>query len=340
MNQRDFDVDLKQVFSVLDIGSPIGSPTSVHGGLLHRMWRVETESGTFAVKVLNPEIMSRPDAKRNFRNSERVARIARNNGICTVTARTVGNDPWLESDGSYVMVFDWIDGRMLPPEECTLKHAMKIGEVLFQIHRLNIVLDDVKPSIWSGIPEDTWKVHINDAHESVSCWQFDSATLLNDVINWSRLHQDASKKLAQRMIMSHGDLDAKNVLWDNTQSPYVIDWESAGYLNPTVELIEVAMNWSRNKDGTSDRTRFQALVRSYLQAGGTLSGDALDALYGSMGGMLGWLEYNMRRSVDNEVFSRDERHLAQKEVKQTVHQLTQFVHLIFDYAKWFEEILG
>jgi hypothetical protein len=36
-----------------DLGTPNGEMTRVAGGLTHRMWRVETDRGTFAVKDLN-----------------------------------------------------------------------------------------------------------------------------------------------------------------------------------------------------------------------------------------------------------------------------------------------
>ena len=50
----------------------------VFGGLLHKMYRVETESGTYAVKVLNSEIMRRPEALNNTINSEKVAHALEN----------------------------------------------------------------------------------------------------------------------------------------------------------------------------------------------------------------------------------------------------------------------
>ena len=340
MNQGDLNIDLGYICSLIGVGTPLGRPEPITGGLLHRMWRVETQGGTLAVKVLNPEIMSRSNAKQNFRISERAAKIANGEGICAVTAKTVGNDPWIESNGSSVMVFDWADGRTLLPEECTSEHTMRIGEILFQIHSLNIATDGLEPPTWSAIPEDTWKSHIEKARQSISCWELPWETLLHDVINWCRLFQDASDSLSKRLVISHRDLDSKNVIWKNAQTPYVIDWESAGYVNPTVDLIEAALNWSRNQDGTSDKTRFQAVIQSYVQAGGSLYGKVLDALYGTLGGMLGWLEYNMRRSVDEDVFGSDERDLAQREVKQTVHQLKKLVDIVFDYAQWVEEISG
>lgn len=146
------------------------------------------------------------------------------------------------------------------------------------------------------------------------------------------------ESLAKRFVISHRDLDSKNVIWTTDKTPYLIDWESAGYVNPTVELIEGALNWSRNQDGTSDKERFQTLIQAYLGAGGTLYGNAFDAVYGTLGDTLGWLEYNMRRSVDEGVFNTDERELGQREVKQTVRELKILNDIVFDYAKWIHEL--
>ena len=38
----------------------------VPGGFLHRMYKVDTETGSFAVKHLNPNVMKRPDAMNNY----------------------------------------------------------------------------------------------------------------------------------------------------------------------------------------------------------------------------------------------------------------------------------
>lgn len=104
------NVDLCSICDAFRLGTPQGTLQTVTGGLLHRMWRLETDYGLFAVKVLNPEIMSRPEAKTNFSVSERVAQQAYMRGIHAVLAKTVGSDPWLELNGEYVMVFDWVTG--------------------------------------------------------------------------------------------------------------------------------------------------------------------------------------------------------------------------------------
>lgn len=42
------------------------SITRLYGGLMHKMFKVETDKGVYCVKVLNPEVMARNDAYNNF----------------------------------------------------------------------------------------------------------------------------------------------------------------------------------------------------------------------------------------------------------------------------------
>ncbi|WP_448916631.1 phosphotransferase [Eubacterium ramulus] len=49
-------------------------------------------------------------------------------------------------------------------------------------------------------------------------------------------------KLKCNQVISHRDLDPKNIMWKN-DVPYIIDWEVAGYINPYEELIQVLNYW-------------------------------------------------------------------------------------------------
>lgn len=340
MSEAERVPDFAGICTALGIGNLQSGATPVEGGLLHRLWRVDTDSGTFAIKVLNPEIMSRPTAAENFRKSEIIARAAKKNGVPAVVTRDVGHDPWIQTNGSYLMVFDWQAGRTLRAEECSSEDVQSIGRVLCQIHNLDIQVEGLKPHVWPGISDDIWREHIENACHSVSTWGFPPESLLNDVLTWSRLYKQAVGELSGRMVISHGDLDPKNVIWGDGQVPYVIDWESAGYVNPSVELLEAAINWSRNHNESVDKSRFQAMLKGYIGVGGTIDGNVLNGLYASIGGMLGWIEYNMRRSVDQAVFECRERKLGQMEVQHAVLHVRELLESAPTYAEWIEDVIG
>ena len=59
----------------LGLGKIVGEIQPVTGGLMHRMYHVDTEQGTFAIKALNMQIMNRPGAKENYARAEKLEQI-------------------------------------------------------------------------------------------------------------------------------------------------------------------------------------------------------------------------------------------------------------------------
>jgi hypothetical protein len=57
------------------LGEIVGVPVSISGGLLHKIYAIETDKGKYAIKLLNPRIMLRPDAMNKYNNSERIANL-------------------------------------------------------------------------------------------------------------------------------------------------------------------------------------------------------------------------------------------------------------------------
>lgn len=67
-NQTLFENISKQA----KLGQLLTEPTALSGGLLHQMNQIQKTTGTYAVKLLNPSILSRPTARQNFIDSERI----------------------------------------------------------------------------------------------------------------------------------------------------------------------------------------------------------------------------------------------------------------------------
>lgn len=64
----------------------VKSITKVTGGLSHRMHKVVTDKGIYAIKELNLGVMKRQEAYSNFAFSEQVTDIAKENGITAIGA--------------------------------------------------------------------------------------------------------------------------------------------------------------------------------------------------------------------------------------------------------------
>lgn len=73
MSDIQYNLQFEKLCNVLKLGDIGGDPKPISGGLLHRMYAMETTQGKYAIKALNPQIMLRPVAMQNYINSELIS---------------------------------------------------------------------------------------------------------------------------------------------------------------------------------------------------------------------------------------------------------------------------
>lgn len=167
-------------------------------------------------------------------------------------------------------------------------------------------------------------------------WAYIARSMLPRLLTWSRLYEVAGQQLGRHQVVSHRDLDQKNVLWRDDQTPYVIDWEAAGLINPTLELVGAALSWSGLVVGDVRKESFDAVIEAYRQAGGEIHDKSEVALHGLMGTWLGWLLFNMRRSLGESVEREEERDLGVRETSMTLKLLRTFDDHLPIWAGWLD----
>ena len=97
---------IEKLTNRIRLGEIVGVPTRVFGGLLNRMYKVKTSSGIYAVKHLNPEVMKRKNAKKNHILAEKIANMAKENGVNCLPAKIINGSALQEIDGNYFFIFD------------------------------------------------------------------------------------------------------------------------------------------------------------------------------------------------------------------------------------------
>ena len=60
MSEIQYNLKFEKLCNTLNLGALVGVPEAIPGGLLHRMYAVETTQEKYAIKALNPQIMLRP----------------------------------------------------------------------------------------------------------------------------------------------------------------------------------------------------------------------------------------------------------------------------------------
>lgn len=214
-----------------NLGNLIDEPKFVTGGLMHKMYQVSTDQGEYAIKLLNPDIMKRPEALTNMIHSELLSN-ALSNVIPLVATKTFHGRNIIEIDDSFFVVFDWLDGKSIFAPDISEYHCEQIGRVLGRIHATQVKIDAMVES--HDIREEyKWNLFMEKAKtcnsEEISVLQENIA----DIMRWDRDVVTGLHEASQNQVISHRDLDPKNVMWKN-DAPYIIDWEAAGYVNPFV----------------------------------------------------------------------------------------------------------
>lgn len=326
-----YNVNIPELFRSLGICSLPSEIRPLTGGHLHRMCAVMLEGGEkLAVKVLNPGVMARPTAMRNFIVSEEIAALAAE-VIPAVPARRFDGHAVQEFDGQFYLIYDFVKGESLYDYRLPRGACPKMGEILYKLHRLDVSSVEF-PEESGEIPElRDWTAYLS--RDAV--WYRDLTDHLSKLYEWDERCRIAQASLSKTAV-SHRDLEPKNVLWYGGE-PYIIDWEAAGKVDPWYDLFENAVYWAKDADGDINWMRFTGFIGGYvgnLEKYPTVDWRTIaDAGFG----LLDWLEYNLKRSLGIECADEAERQLGTEQVTETLKTLDQYDKFVPLLAKWAQE---
>jgi Ser/Thr protein kinase RdoA (MazF antagonist) len=317
-----------------NLGSPAEEPVMVTGGLMHKMYHVTTEQGRYAIKVLNPDIMQRPDALQNMIHSEIISNKL-SDIVSLVAAKSFDGKHIIEFERYYYLVFDWLEGSSVFAPGITVDHCKQIGSALGKIHAAGITVPDIKRE------EDSrkayaWNLFLEEVQkQKEECFRFFTDNL-PDIIRWDRDVTESQRELLKDQVISHRDLDPKNVMWKDGLA-YIIDWEAAGYVNPYQELVEVLNYWITDEEGKYNRQKFDAIMQAYAEHMNMGSVNWEAVLKCSFDGMLGWLEYNIKRALGLEGSSSLDKQEGRQQVAGTINELIRYQEQTDILRRWIEE---
>jgi Ser/Thr protein kinase RdoA (MazF antagonist) len=254
-------------------------------------------------------------------NSERIAEIL-GLRIPAIPAKIISGKYVHRYKEQYYMIYDWLDGKSIFPPEIKGDHCIAIGEIIGKIHSINISLQGVADEgDVSTIFE--WRKFLDMANEIKATWAREYEQAIENIIHWNQKVLNAKAILSKEKIISHRDLDPKNVMWQGNR-PFIIDWEAAGYVNPYQELLEIINYWADDGSGSLHKNRCLAILDSYKRYKNLNHVNWDMVLDTGYDGMLGWLEYNVKRALGIEVSCREEITLGEQQVISTITELRSY----------------
>jgi aminoglycoside phosphotransferase (APT) family kinase protein len=306
---------------LLQLGASRGRPARLSGGFHHLVWRLETARGTYVVKQLAPDTdLGNPATAAHFNATERVAASFAACGIDAIHALPVDNVYLHVLDEVSYLVYPWTDAIALEKGIVSETHALKVARLLAKMHLADIKSPEIAAEEQEPVTEGEVEnlVHLAMKHGVENSQEIKKRLPQFKCICAARA--DAVVILGQRQVVSHGDLDQKNVLWSDKDSPVLIDWEAARMLNPTREVLEEALDWSGFLS-SFDEAVFGKFIREYQLAGGIMERGEIDAaLDAVLGGWLDWLAYNVGRGINME--EEQQRALGNRQVALALSSIT------------------
>ncbi len=242
------------------------------------------------------------------------------NGLSAVPALADNGNPVHKINSQYYLVFPWIEAKPIEATKVDIERCKIIGKTLGRLHSIDF------SSIYGENMKQISFVNI-EWDKMLALDDIDDLKLKQLLVNKKQILKEiyvrtfsSSEKLQDTLVISHRDLDPKNVLWDG-YTPIIIDWETAGYINAGTELFQVALYWCSINGVTPDMNMFQSFITAYIDAGGKQIENLEDAMYSMMRSQLGWLDYNMRCSKGIECSTAEEQIIGVRESLKAIESI-------------------
>jgi aminoglycoside phosphotransferase (APT) family kinase protein len=262
------------------LGAPTGPMAQVRGGFANRLYRLDTDLGSFAVKELN--LLDRRETYR----AEDVFRFEQ----AAFAAGIPMPEPILASD--HVLVHRWVDGEKMPEEPVPAGYASEIGGILARLHALDVAWTAVP--VEDPVPRD-WPALVERATATGQPWAGELRSQAETLVAISRFVDTCERP--GPVVLTHRDIQPWNLL-SREGRPVVLDWELSGMLDLAGELGSTALSLAKGP-GFDDvqPAVFRSVLDGYVAEGGTLPPWGPSWFVFIIGGWLGFTRWNILRCL-------------------------------------------
>ena len=236
--------------------------SSLDGGRQHELWRVDAEGQSIVVKKLSRQCFLGLRDARHFEKTESLAARISEHLPFAVSALSHDGRFVIDHDEGHYIFYPYLQGAF--EEDLSEAQCFTVGRQLGDIHHINIKESYFKPECIEAFDVTLWEGALREhvSLEYFGAW-FENFTALADSC------LEAMKNTRYPLILSHRDLNRQNILWLG-DSAHFIDWESAGLINPSVELLGLALNLAGAESGVLAMNKVEATLEGYRQSHGRL----------------------------------------------------------------------
>ena len=262
------------------LGRPLSARTRVPGGFANRLYRLDTDQGSFAVKELNLDGRRSASPVADVFRFEQAAFAA---GISMPEPISASHD---------TLVHRWVEGDRVPEEPVSPEFGFEVGEILARIHRLDVV--------WTAEPVEESTLHdwpqlAQRATETGQPWAGMLAARVDTLLAIADFVDTCGRP--GPVVLTHRDLQPWNLLAHNRR-PVVLDWELSGRLDLSGELGSTALSLAKGRGLDDIRPPFfRSVLDGYVAGGGALPPPGPSWFAFLVDGWLGHTRWNVLRCL-------------------------------------------
>jgi Ser/Thr protein kinase RdoA (MazF antagonist) len=256
--------DAREAAAAFGLGGVLVEPVVAARGEMGRIWRLETTTGTWALKeVFRPE----PDAAERARLDAAFQEAALGAGVPLPRPIVARDGRVLIEVGQpdhrrAVRVYGWLDLR----SRDAVVPISEVAAILGRLHGLAI-LDSrpIDPWFREAVPAERWPALAARARAAGVSWATTLERLVPTLLAGTEVAARAfaaAPLTPAGTITCHLDYNPENVLLDATGRPVVVDWENSG---PELAEQELASAVAEFVADPSDTATF---LRAYVASGG------------------------------------------------------------------------
>jgi aminoglycoside phosphotransferase (APT) family kinase protein len=287
------------------LGTPTGPLVRIHGGFANRMYRLDTDQGSFAVKELNLDDRRWSYPLEDVFRFERAAFAA---GIPMPEPISASQD---------TLVHRWVEGERVPEEPVAAAYAFEVGAILARIHALDVSWHHAETE------DETFRDWPELAERAASTGQPWADELSRQVETFLAIaHFVDTCERPGPVVLTHRDIQPWNLLTREAR-PVVLDWELSGPLDLSGELGSTALSLAKGP-GFDDiePAIFRSVLDGYVAGGGALPPPGPSWFVFMIGGWLGHTRWNILRCLaGTEASTGPDLALSHESVRNGLHGL-------------------
>lgn len=310
---------IKYVVDKFDLGTILKPTEKINKGLTNEIYKINTKSGKFIIKVLNNDNINKIDL---IEFSEKINALAYNENIKSYPAIKKENKYIQKYNNKYFLLYKYYEGKVISSKEITLNKCKILAKELAKIHKLDTTLinDIVKDKEDIYTKKIDFNYYFDKSKNIDEEWVVDFKDNYKNIVNIYEKVYNCYQNLSEEKTFTHKDLNRKNILWKSDDEFAIIDWENARFSNPSLDFFNTA--WFLTEDVKKDK--YTIFAKEYFK--NFKFKDSIDtAVYAALIDEILWLEFNLKRALRlNNNNEKNNIETGKSEIKPTIREILNY----------------